>query len=1088
MSRRLSEAQQREIAGRAQFLAERTDGGETTEDHTDTTTESGEPPQEGSAAVFDEWREQFESEQQFSDRLERLGISRAACRRAVGDETFRGDTLPEWVELLDELVAWVCSTDPDSRPLRFDDSEPEGPYDSGRPFGPLSAAVAEFALTELLPDRVGESLPADALGSTAEWLREQFQTQFVRILYVELKTFVAVHDRERAFTDPEDVDELPREYYEQFVDHLFDGGFADFCVEYPVFGRLVTTQLRQWQQHVTEVADRLDDDRSVLREQFTDGDTLGAVTELEPLAEDTHRDGRAITRVAFESGVTVVYKPRSVAPGATFYDVLDGLNDVLPVPEFRIPTYVERPEYGWMEWIDHEPCPDEAAVERYYERAGGLVCLCYLLEFFDCQYENLIAAGEHPLLVDAETVCHPFVDRSRLPKHVGPDAPQRTTVLLTNLLPFRADDVHGEEPADLSVALAGFAVDDEPKSVSGMTVPRVEAANSDVMAVSETPVEIEPEANVPTVDGEVAVPDDYAEHVVDGFRDTYRRLMGLRDDGRLSEFGVPDAFTDIDTRLIYRPTVEYARTMEAMSDRECMADGAQFELAVEELASGMYDGHTDDLPWALYEAERRTLRRVDPPRFTCPADGVEVSGYEGSTGVEVDTPGVERARRRIEAASETDLREQVELIRGCLGVPPADIQRRVESADARPRPVGDDQLVTEAERLFDRIVSAADRDPDGGYHWAGTAPRNGNVRYTVRSVGHSLYSGRLGVALFGAALYHVTGDRRYREFVLDTVQHTRAEVDPDRTSVTQTGITGEHGGCVGLGAVAYGLGTVGSLIDAPAVVDDAVRCVDFVTDEFLTSDETHDVVAGLAGTTLGFTGLARRRDDEAVTEAARRCGDALLDERIDHDGRQLWDLRLASDSPITGFAHGVGGVAFALARLGEVTGEARFHEAVRDPLAYEAETYSTQGWPDLRDVEWSVQYPDQWCHGAAGIGLSRLGIADHYDSSVVRTGINRAVDGYDEPRLDDNDNLCCGNAGRAEFCLEAAARGEGLEGVARQLVGGVIERRQETGGYSLVPETAAVTEPTLFHGLAGIGYTALRVVDPDGLPCPLLFG
>lgn len=1087
MSRRLTEAERRNIAGRARLLTERL------ADERDGVSADRQSDGDGAApdpeTLLGEWEAHFPDEERFGDRLDRLGSSRAACRQAIaGGPLAETAELPDWIDVLGELVAWVCDQGPGDQPLRLDDTEPDGEYDSDRPFGPLSVAVARFARNRL-PDRVVETLPDTAVGSAAEWFREQFQNRFVRILYVELKTFVAVHDRERAFTDPDDVDELPREYYEQFIQHLFDGGFADFCVEYPVFARLVTTQIRQWQTNVTEVADRLREDRAALAATFTDDERLGAVVDVEPLAEDTHQDGRTITRVTFDSGVTVVYKPRSVGPGATFYEVLDRLNDELPVPEFRIPAYVRRDTYGWMEWIDHEPCSDTDAVERYYERAGALLCLCYFLDFSDCQHENLITAGEQPLLVDAETVCHPFVERSRLPKEAGADAPERTTVLLTNLLPFRADDVHGDEPADLSVALAGFAVDDDPKEVSGMTVPRVEAANSDVMSVSETTVEIEPGKNVVRLGDEAVTPDDYVDEIVDGFRATYRQIVELRDDGRLAELGVPGAFDDIDSRLIYRPTVQYARVIESLSDRECMASGAAFDVTVEELAGAMYDGYADDIPWRLYDAERRALTRLDPPRFTCdPADG-QVLSHEGATGEFVDTPGVDRARQRIAAADDADLRAQIELIRGCFRQPPADVRDRAAATDTGPRPVDDDQLVTEAERLFQRIEAAADRDPAGCYHWAGTAPRNEGDRYTARSVGHSLYSGRLGIALFVAGLYRATGDERYREFALDTVGHTRAVVDPDRRSPTPSGIRAEHGGCVGLGAVAYGLGTVGSLLDAPAVVDDAVQCTDYVTSEFLAADETYDVVAGLAGTTLGLLGLYRRRADASVLTAARRCGDALLDARTDYDGRRIWDLRLSSDRPVTGFAHGVGGVAFALARLGDVTGAERFHEAVADPLAYEAATYSqeTGAWPDLRDVEWSVPYPDQWCYGAAGIGLSRLGISDHYDSQRVRTGVRRAVDCYESPQLDENDNLCCGNAGRAEFCLEAAARGEGLDGTARQLLGGTLERRRATGGYSFVTETVAVTEPTLFHGLAGVGYTALRVADPDGLPCPLLF-
>ncbi|ERH12559.1 MAG: Lantibiotic modifying enzyme, partial [halophilic archaeon J07HB67] len=424
-------------------------------------------------------------------------------------------------------------------------------------------------------------------------------------------------------------------------------------------------------------------------------------------------------------------------------------------------------------------------------------------------------------------------------------------------------------------------------------------------------------------------------------------------------------------------------------------------------------------PWSLYEAERRALVRLDPPRFVYDTESGELASHDGPTGVEVDTRGVERARRRIASADEEDLQRQLELVRGCFCVSPSDVQSQPGFEDTTPQPVDDDRLVAEAERLFEELAAAADRDPDGGYHWAGSAAEGSADRYTVRSVGHDLYSGRLGIGLFGAALYQVTGDRRYKQFTLDTVQHTRAAVDPGRRSITPTAVTGEHGGCVGLGSVAYGLGAVGSLLDEPAVVDDAVACTEYVTDEFLATDDTYDVVGGLAGTTLGFAGLYDRRPDDAVLDAARRCGDALLDGRETYDGRQMWDLRVFSDRPLTGFAHGAGGVAFALARLGGLTGADRFHEPVGDLVAYEADAYSESaaGWPDFRK-EYPF-YPDQWCHGTAGVGLSRLGITDYDDSQQVRVGVRRAVDSYADPELALTDNLCCGTAGQAEFCLEA---------------------------------------------------------------------
>ncbi|ERH12558.1 MAG: hypothetical protein J07HB67_01579, partial [halophilic archaeon J07HB67] len=128
MSEYLSESQRRNIAGRARLLTERLDETATADETTG--GELGATPE----AVLDDWEDQFADAAQFRDRLERMGVSRSACRRAVTDETLPEDTpLPEWVERLDTLVEWLCSEEPDDQPLRLDDSEPDGEYDPERP-------------------------------------------------------------------------------------------------------------------------------------------------------------------------------------------------------------------------------------------------------------------------------------------------------------------------------------------------------------------------------------------------------------------------------------------------------------------------------------------------------------------------------------------------------------------------------------------------------------------------------------------------------------------------------------------------------------------------------------------------------------------------------------------------------------------------------------------------------------------------------------------------------------------------------------------------------------------------------------------
>ena len=56
--------------------------------------------------------------------------------------------------------------------------------------------------------------------------------------------------------------------------------------------------------------------------------------------------------------------------------------------------------------MEHLPCRDHDEARRYYERAGMLLCLFYVLEGTDCHYENIIASGEYPVLIDTETLMH----------------------------------------------------------------------------------------------------------------------------------------------------------------------------------------------------------------------------------------------------------------------------------------------------------------------------------------------------------------------------------------------------------------------------------------------------------------------------------------------------------------------------------------------------------------------------------------------------------------------------------------------------------------------------------------------------------
>lgn len=1051
---KIDETIQREIAGRATTLVERL-----TADHT---LDTGGRVEIDGDERLSTWADQYPDDASFERRLETLGVDREACVAAFEKNRLAPDEpLPDWVERVRAVADYVSQ---DERVLAAAAERPR----SDRAFDSVVRVVSEYLRAEEVPEEVADSFGDDAIDDAVDWFERRFYARFVRVLFVEFKTFVASRDEDLAFADPEEFDDPPTELYETFRSYLHDGGFADLCFDYPVFARLLAVQIRQWRQHLTELAERITADEATLADRFSEDDSLGRVVELEPLADDTHGDGRAVTRVAFENGTTVVYKPRSVTAGRVFYELVDTVASRTEVPSFDTPTYLERDGYGWMEWIEHEPCPDTAAVERYYRRAGALICLAYLLEFTDCHYENVIAAGEHPTILDAETVFHPHVGAARQPGPAGTPL-SADSVLLSMLPPFERSDVY-DQFSGPSVEIAGIGTSAEPASFESLTTPRVEAPNTDVVSVEHEPGQMRREKNVPAVDGTPQPPDDYCEEILDGFCAVYDAIL---EDSAVDLAAELESLEAFENRVVYRATRQYASHIKSLAGRDPLRDGVLFGVQLEQLAVPFATGQTTDPPWELFTAERAALRRLDPPRFTSQPDGLEIRGPSGDTGVTATQSGLDRVSDRIESLSPDDRQRQIELLRGCFGVTPA--PREPPQTDT-PRYVDDDRLVAAARTAEERIRAAANRSDDGQYHWSCLVPWNESERLTVRPADSSLYVGTLGIALFAGTLFRVTGEATYRQFARDITEPVAQAVREGRSLPSLN----DHGGATGVGGVAYGLATVGDLVESSSIRNSARAVADTVTTSFVDSDTTYDVVGGAAGTALGLLGAYDRTGDDALLAAAAECGDHLLDDRVETaaDAR-AWET-LPASQPLCGFAHGTAGIAYALARLGDTTDDPRYTDAALEAVEYESAQYdsSLDNWPDFRPDSGRRDL-DQWCHGRSGIGLARLGTLRHVDDGTVRRDFERALGGI-QPTLSQYDHLCCGNAGRAAFHVAAGDRLPESAPTGRELIGGVVDRAGET--FRTLTETRAVCEPSLFHGAAGVGFIALRAAAPEKTP------
>lgn len=175
--------------------------------------------------------------------------------------------------------------------------------------------------------------------------------------------------------------------------------------KFPVLARLWSQSIQQWRAHVQEVLFRFAQDRGALSRTFFSNRPLLRIVDAHFGLSDRHHRGRTVVRLQFGSDA-IIYKPRSGKGELEWSSLLRWMNRRGFRPKLRAARVLPRQRYCWMEYVKSAPLGNEAAARRFYQRMGGIIAAAHLLRAVDCHRDNFIASGEHPVLVDADALCH----------------------------------------------------------------------------------------------------------------------------------------------------------------------------------------------------------------------------------------------------------------------------------------------------------------------------------------------------------------------------------------------------------------------------------------------------------------------------------------------------------------------------------------------------------------------------------------------------------------------------------------------------------------------------------------------------------
>jgi type 2 lantibiotic biosynthesis protein LanM len=888
--------------------------------------------------------------------------------------------------------------------------------------------------------------------------------------------------------------DTPEERFEAFTRRFAEPEYCcAFFAEYPVLARAVIGMVERAVEGRAEFIERLRNDWTQIEATFPELPGADRVVDVSFGAGDLHRGGRSVAILTFNSGTRLVYKPKPLAIDLHFEQLLRWLETKDERIAHRGLGILDRGVYGWVEFVAPKPCASQEEVRRFYWRQGAYLATLHCLAGTDVHYQNLIAAGEWPMLVDLETLFHPPLPfESDKHNQFVADA-IRSSVLAVGLLPLEVLVDEDGRGADFSGLGGGGS-----EQFSAAPVAHWDDASTDRMRIVRKRAKVLPGTNRATFEARETVAKDYEEDILAGFSTAY--LIFLRNKAVLASDESPlDVFAGDQTRVVLRSTRTYGGVLSQSYHPDFLRDALDRQRFLDQLWISVKN---QEFLRKVIRIECDNLFEGDIPFFAGRVDSSDL--FVSSTQSVQDffpEPALSLVKRRISQLSERDLQRQLSLIEASLVAASAarsDTGTDIEISKDEPSPIPESSpAVTEsvlrqssleaAKAVGDKLVSLAIAGPDGQASWISLLSKRGNWR--LAGLGEDLYFGLPGVIFFLAYLGQATGNEQYRALAESALRTLLGRLPKYLEK------EGKVGAFDGSGGIIYLLTHLGTLWKRADLIDRAQGILPLLP-ELIENDPHLDVIAGVAGCAASIMCLHEQVPSEQALGLLQKCGDRLVQQAQDMPGGKAWLTSMALRIPLAGFSHGVAGIAWALLRLADLFENERYRLTAIAAMEYEHRLFLPEfnNWPDNREDLGKEHEAKElevtprllisaWCHGATGIGLGRLPALTTHRLEVARIDVARAVTRTLADPLRTNHSLCHGNLGNLDFLIQAAAVVRLPDRAIENRTNGILHSIESRGLRGDVPRGAEV--PSLMRGFSGIGYGLLRAALPSRIPSVL---
>lgn len=382
-----------------------------------------------------------------------------------------------------------------------------------------------------------------------------------------------------------------------------------------------------------------------------------------------------------------------------------------------------------------------------------------------------------------------------------------------------------------------------------------------------------------------------------------------------------------------------------------------------------------------------------------------------------------------------------------------------------------------ADQLLEEAVLSED-NKDANWLGVKLVGDYGHGSLSIRPLDVYLYEGVAGICIFFAAISRYYSNYESQRVLSAATKslfdYTEDILQREGNHIDSSGVFG------GESSLVYSYSLLYQLTRNPEYLKYAEKHFPII-ERAVQYDQAFDVVYGNAGAILALINLYSLKRDKRYLNCAKTAAKVICDAQQKGGG---WKAATVS-APLAGFSHGVAGIVYALNKLYKLYPDKHIKQCIVNGLQYEDELFceADGNWKDIRKGSTNGKNLCAWCHGAGGILLSRislLGNIDNETDEIVKEDIRNAVKTMQSHKYLQNPCVCHGIAGNAEILLTYGQQFQDqiASSTAKhfysRLVGSVNSGTFECSR----PYLYGFNIPGFMTGLAGIGYSLLRLLDP----------